>query len=90
MGPDVVVSGPVLNGHGEYLLGGHLTSLVSAAESAPSVGPSPATYGVIDKPVLVGPVLTVTGSVPISTYPTSTLAINILANLVCSIVAVTP
>lgn len=84
------MGGPVLNGHGMSLLGGHGSALVSSTEAASIVGPSTTTPGVILLCVLTGPVLTVTGSGSMSTYSTLTLAINILANLVCLIVAVPP
>lgn len=81
---------PVINGPGTYLFGGHGSPVVPAREAATIPPPPTTTSGVMDPCVLVGSVLTVTGTVSISTYSTSTFAINILANLVCSIGLVSP
>lgn len=88
MGFDVVVSGFVFNGYGEYLLGGYFMFFVLVVELVLSVGFLLVIYGVIDKFVLVGFVLIVIGLVLILIYLISILVINIFVNLVCSIVVV--
>lgn len=88
MGFDVVVSGFVFNGYGEYLLGGYFMFFVLVVELVLSVGFLLVIYGVIDKFVLVGFVLIVIGLVLILIYLISILVINIFVNLVRSIVVV--
>lgn len=83
VGPDLVIVNHVVNGPGIVLFGGHLSAVGVIMETATMTAPSTATSGVMYVCVLVGPVFTVTGSVSMSTYSTSTLAINILANFVC-------
>lgn len=88
VGFDVVVSGFVFNGYGEYFLGGFFMLLVIVIEIVLICGFLLVIYGVIDKYVLVGFVFIVIGLVLIFIYLISILVINILVNLVCSIVVV--